>query len=98
MNNADALLKSLVTLVTSNGKAVSRVGAQVMVMRRFIDATPPQLTATQCAEMTRVFRHGTEDTTSLMDDRSLPAEYHSTLLEQIDDLLNALNGKSTASP
>ncbi|MFL9868512.1 hypothetical protein PQR37_37265 [Paraburkholderia nemoris] len=96
MNSPDAILKSLKTLVTSNGNAVSRFGAQVVVMSKFIDATFPQLTAAQCAEITKLFRHGIEDTMSLMDDMPLPAEYHSTLLEQTNNLLNALHRKSRA--
>lgn len=96
LNNTDALLKSLTILVTSNGHAISRFGAQVVVMSKFLDATFPHLTATQCAEITKSFRHGIEDTMSLMDDIPLPAEYHSSLLEQTNNLLNALDRKSKA--
>lgn len=95
LNNTDALLQSLTTLVMSNGKAVSRFGAQVVVMKNFIDATIPHLTATQRAEIAKAFRQGIEDTMSLVDDIPLPAEYHSTLLEQTNTLLNVLQTTST---
>lgn len=95
LNNPDALLQSLTDLLMSNGKAVSRFGAQVVVMRKFIDATFPLLTATQREEIAKAFRHGIEDTMSLMDDLPLPAEYHSTLLEQTNTLLNMLQTTST---
>jgi hypothetical protein len=95
LNNTDALLQSLTTLVMSNGKAVSRFGAQVMVMRNFIDVALPHLTTTQRAEIAKAFRQGIENAMSLMDDISLPADYHSTLLEQTNALLNVLQTSPT---
>ncbi|RDJ97579.1 hypothetical protein [Paraburkholderia lacunae] len=95
MNNTDALLHSMTELVTSNGKAVARFGAQVVVMSKFIDATFPRLTATQCEEIAKAFRDGIDDAMSLMDNITLPAEYRSTLLEQTNTLLNGLQGRST---
>ncbi|SDI57072.1 hypothetical protein SAMN04487926_119105 [Paraburkholderia steynii] len=94
LNDIDSLMESLATSVASNGNAVSRFGARVVVMSKFIDATFPQLTATQCVEIIRQFRQGIEDSLSLMDDMPLPGEYHSTLLEQTNNLLTALDRKS----
>ncbi|KAE8758432.1 hypothetical protein FSO04_18760 [Paraburkholderia madseniana] len=96
MNNTDALLTSPTNVVSSNCKAVSRLGAQVVVMCKLLDTTLPHLTATQCAEISKAFRHAIEDAMSLMDDIPLTVEYHSTLLEQTNTLLTAPDRKSTA--
>jgi hypothetical protein len=53
LNDTDALLSSLSTLVAMNGKAMSRFSAQVMVMKQFLAAAFPNLTAAQCAEITK---------------------------------------------
>ncbi|HEV3426192.1 MAG TPA: hypothetical protein VG105_20855 [Paraburkholderia sp.] len=53
LNDTDALLSSLSTLVATNGKAMSRFSAQVMVMKQFLAAAFPNLTAAQCAEITK---------------------------------------------
>lgn len=91
MNNIGALLQSLNTFVKSNGETLARFGARVAVMSVLLDVTLPNLTAAQRAEITKLFRHGIEDTMSLMDDVPLPAEYHSTLLEQTNAFLAILN-------
>jgi hypothetical protein len=96
LNNANALLKSLTTLVMSNSNAVSRFGARTVVLTKFLDATLPHLTASQCADIVRSFRRGIEDAMWEADDRVLPAECHSTLLEQTNILLDALSRKSMA--
>ncbi|WP_242540598.1 hypothetical protein [Trinickia mobilis] len=60
-------------------------------MSMFLDAVFPRLTASQCAEITTSLWHGIEDAMSLMADVVLPAEYHSTLLEQTNLLLAELS-------
>jgi hypothetical protein len=60
----------------------------------FFDAAVSQLTTLQKGEVAWSFRHGVEDVMSLMDDVTLPAEYHSTLLELTNDILAALGQES----
>ena len=90
MNNTDVLLKSLTALVASNNEAFCHYGARVAVLSRFVDAVLPLLTPTQCVELDESFRHAIEDVMSLMDDTPAPAGYHSTLLKQINLILDAL--------
>ena len=96
MNKTDVLLKSLTTLVASNGNAISSLGAKTVVLTKLIDATFPHLTASQCTAISKSFRNGIEDAMSLMDDLPLPADYHSAVLEQTNMFLIALDRKSTA--
>lgn len=79
------------TFVTSNGETLARFGARVEVMSVLLDVTLPHLTAAQRIGITKLFRHGIEETMSLMDDMPMPAEYRSTLLEQTNMFLAILN-------
>jgi hypothetical protein len=56
----------------------------------------PQLTAAQCDEITRIFRHGVNDTMSITDDVEMPSAYHTALLEQTNALLAALEEQGSA--
>lgn len=80
-------------VVLSNTEAMARLGARDVVMSRFLDAALQHLTASQCTEITKLFRCGIEDAMSLMDDVALPAEYHATLLAQTNLLLARLSVK-----
>jgi hypothetical protein len=91
LDNANEVLGKMAGLVTANTKTMSRLGAQAMVLGKFLDAALPQLTVLQRAEVTRSFRLGIEDALSRMDDVPLPAEYHSALLELTNTILAALN-------
>lgn len=93
MDSADSFLDSPKTFVATNREAVSRLGAEIAVLRRFVDATLPQLTVSQAFEIAASFRSGIEETMALMDDVPLPARYHSTLLEQTDIVFAALDKK-----
>ena len=65
-----------------------------MVLGKFLDAAPPQLTTLQRVEVTRSFRRGLEDAMSCMDDVAPPADYHSALLELTNTILAALARES----
>ena len=65
------------------------LGARAIVLGKFLDAALPHLTTLQCAEVSRSFRQGIEETLSMMDDVPLPAEYHPTLLELTNTILTA---------
>ncbi|MGF6533400.1 MULTISPECIES: hypothetical protein [Paraburkholderia] len=95
-NVTGELLSAYASFAVSNSNAVSRIGARAMVLCRFFDATLPQLTAAQCDEITRIFRHGVNDTMSITDDVEMPSAYHTALLEQTNALLAALEEQGSA--
>jgi hypothetical protein len=88
------MLGQIVELTAANTKKMGILGAQVMVLGKFLEVVMPHLTTSQRAEVTRSFRHGIEEVMSLMDDVALPAEYHSALLERTNAILAALGQKS----
>lgn len=90
MNHANDVLDQMRKLVATNTTIVSLLGARAMVLGKFFDAALPQLTATQRAETTALFRQGIEEAMSLMDDVALPAEYHWALLELTNSILALL--------
>jgi hypothetical protein len=95
-NVTGELLSAYASFAVSNSNAVSRIGARAMVLCRFFDAMLPQLTAAQCTEIARIFRHGVNDTMSITDDVEMPTSYHTALLEQTNALLTALQEQGSA--
>jgi hypothetical protein len=87
-------LNQISRLVTASTKTMCMLGARTLVLGKFFDAAVSQLTTLQKGEVAWSFRHGVEDVMSLMDDVTLPAEYHSTLLELTNDILAALGQES----
>jgi hypothetical protein len=81
-------------LVEENGETISRIGAHMVVLCKFVDAVLPQLTAAQCRQIDPTFRQGIEDAMARTDDVVVPGLYHTTLLEQTNVLLVALAKKS----
>jgi hypothetical protein len=94
MNNANDVLGQMSKLVTANSKTTGILGARAMVLGKFLEVVVPHLTTLQCVEVTKSFRHGIGDAMSLMDDVTLPAEYHSSLLELTNSILAALSKES----
>jgi hypothetical protein len=95
-DRADQILKSLERLTESNGQAVLRFGARMVVLCKFVDAVLPQLSAAQRTTITTQVRQGVEEALSSTDDVAVPAEYHATLLEQTNVLLTALEAQRAA--
>jgi hypothetical protein len=93
---ADELLKSVELLAESNGQAVMRFGARMVVFCKFVEAVLPQLSAAQRATVIKQFRQGVEEVLSCTDDVAVPAAYHATLLEQTNVLLTALEAEGAA--
>lgn len=91
MHNTDQTLNQMAQLMTANTKSMSLLGAQVMVLGKFLDSALPQLTTLQRRTVARSFRQGIEDAMSCMDDVALPAEYHSILLAFTNGILAALD-------
>jgi hypothetical protein len=79
-----------VRVAASLGHAISRFGARVVVLCKFIDAVLPLLTAAQCREIAPLFRFGIEEALACVDDLAVTGEYHATFLEQTNVLLTAL--------
>lgn len=75
-------------------EALARIGARMVVLCKFVDAVLPQLRQTQCRQIARTFREGIEDVLSRTDDIAVPRAYHTTLLEQINVLLTAIERKA----
>jgi hypothetical protein len=90
MNDADDALRLVSEFVNTNVHSVAIIGARVVVLTKFLDAVLPYLTVSQRIEVTESFRHGINDTLSVMDDFSLPPEYQASLLDLTNGILNAL--------
>ena len=86
----DRLLKTMVSLVNSNGTVVSRLGARSIVLSKFADAVVPLLTRAQRDEATISFRIAIEDVMAVMDDTILSADYHSSMLVETNVCLEML--------
>ena len=94
MNTTNKVLGQIVELMAANTKKMGVLGAQVLVLGKFLEAVLPHLTTLQRVEITRSFRQGIEETLSLMDDVPLPAEYHSALLELTNAILASLRQRN----
>jgi hypothetical protein len=94
MDNADEVLGQMARIVATHTKTVSMLGARSMVLGAFFDAAVPHLASAQRAEVTRSFRQRIEEALAQMDDMPLPGEYHSTLLELTNSILDALGPES----
>ncbi|WP_144140771.1 hypothetical protein [Paraburkholderia sp. BCC1884] len=93
MNNSTDLLTGVSEILTESTKAMSVFSARAMVLGSFFDAAIPYLAPLQRIEVTQSFRRRIEDVMSMMDDVSLPAEYHSTLLDLTNSVLATLENK-----
>lgn len=93
-DDVDNLLTTLAKLTVSNGKAVARFGACLVVQSTFIEATLSVLSDQQRITAARMFRIGIEDAMSCTDDISMPGEYHDVMLEHTNSLLSALERRT----
>lgn len=92
---AENMLDSLMRAAEGTSDGLSRIGARVVVLCKFVDAVFPELTAAQCKRLIPIFRQGIENAMSQTDDIVTPPAYQATLLEQTNVLLAALQTKST---
>ncbi|WP_154677843.1 hypothetical protein [Paraburkholderia nodosa] len=86
----EMLLNSMTALVSAHGKAISRFGASVVVMTKFVEAVLPQLSAPQIERTILAFRAQLGEAMAVADDVLLPGEYRATLIEQANMLLARL--------
>ncbi|SDE27556.1 hypothetical protein [Paraburkholderia lycopersici] len=88
--NDEMLLHSMTALVSAHGKAISRFGANVVVMTKFVEAVLPQLSAAQIERTIQAFRAQLGEAMAVADDVMLPGDYRTTLIEQANVLLARL--------
>lgn len=86
----EMLLHSMTALVSAHGKAISRFGASVVVMTKFVEAVLPQLSAAQIESTILAFRALLGEAITVADDVLLPGDYRTTLIEQANMLLARL--------
>ena len=86
----EMLLNSMTALVSAHGKAISRFGASVVVMTKFVEAVLPQLSTAQIERTIFAFRAQLGEAMAVADDVLLPGEYRATLIEQANMLLARL--------
>jgi hypothetical protein len=90
----EMLLHSMTALVSAHGKAISRFGANMVVMTKFVEAVLPQLDAAQIERTLHAFRAQIGEAMAVASDVQLPGEYRSTLIEQANVLLARLGGNA----
>lgn len=90
----EILLRSMTALVSAHSKAISRFGANVVVMTKFVEAVLPQLSGAQIERVVQAFRAQIGEAMAVADADPgvLPGEYRATLIEQSNVLLNRLGG------
>jgi hypothetical protein len=88
--DVEDILSRLANVVALNGSAVCRIGANLIVQCKFIEATLPYLNEIQRREIKNKFKLGMDYVMSYTDDISMPEEYHSSLTEQSNFLLGCL--------
>ncbi|WP_321923819.1 hypothetical protein [Paraburkholderia guartelaensis] len=86
----EMLLNSMTALVSAHSKAISRFGASVVVMTKFVEAVLPQLSTAQIERTILAFRAQLGEAMAVADDVLLPGEYRATLIEQANMLLARL--------
>lgn len=84
----DTLINSLVILSKASGMGVVQHGARLAVVGELLVSILTHLPAIMRAEIVESFRGRIEDVMSLSDDRSLPEQYHSALLAEVNRYLN----------
>ncbi|TKC88764.1 hypothetical protein FAZ69_13525 [Trinickia terrae] len=86
----EQFLRTLESELEEKRDSIARIGARLVALMKFVDATLPQLTAVQRQHIERFFLKGIEETMAHIDDIALPEVYQSALLEQVDVLLDSL--------
>lgn len=86
----DTSLDSLSTLSKATGMSVVQHGARLAVMGELLVSILMHLPASVQTDIAGTFRDRIEELMSLSDDMSLPKQYHSALLTEVNRYLNAL--------
>lgn len=90
MHALDALNAS----ISENLGRVSRLGARVVALSRFVAVAFPHLPASECATIERAFREQINDAMSMTCDEPVPGLYEEALLTEVNLLLAALKQRS----
>ncbi|WP_231409589.1 hypothetical protein [Ralstonia solanacearum] len=90
MHALDALNAS----ISENLGRVSKLGARVVALSRFVAVAFPHLPASDCAAIERAFREQINDAMSMTSDEPVPGLYEEALLTEVNLLLAALKQRS----
>jgi hypothetical protein len=83
-------------LTTHSTEISTTLGARALVLGAFAEAAIPALTNAQCNSVSEIFKRAIEDIMAMMDDVSLPGQFHSTLLDLTNSLLATLRQQQTS--
>ncbi|AGH86844.1 MULTISPECIES: hypothetical protein [Ralstonia solanacearum species complex] len=90
MHALDALNAS----ISENLGRVSRLGARVVALSRFVAVAFPYLPASECAAIERAFRDQINDALLMTCDEPVSGLYEDALLSEMNQLLAALRQRS----
>ena len=83
-------LDALNASISQNLANVSKLGARVVVLSRFIAAAFPHVPASECAAIEQAFRHEINTAMSMTSDEPIPGTYESAMLQEVNVLIAAL--------
>ena len=73
---------------------VSKLGARVVVLSRFIAAVFPHVPASECAAIEQAFRREINNAMLMTSDEPVPGIYEEALLDEVNLLIAALKQRS----
>ena len=80
--------------ISENLTNVSKLGARVVALSRFIAAAFPYLPPTECAAIEHNFRREINDAMAMTSDEAVPGPYEATLLDEVNVLIAALKQRT----
>jgi hypothetical protein len=84
------VLQSLVTLSQTHGTAIIQQSVRITVLSELLMALFERVPADDRTSVAAIFRARIERLMELDDDRALPEIYHTTLLDEVNRFLRAL--------
>jgi hypothetical protein len=87
---ANAMPEQVARNLKTHSDAMIQYGARLLVMREMLVALSAHMPPQRRAEVEKAFRQRIDDLLSLTDDRMLTADFHSTLLSEVNYYLNEI--------
>ncbi|WP_439893303.1 hypothetical protein ACS7SF_25815 (plasmid) [Ralstonia sp. 25C] len=87
-------LEALNVSINTNLANVSKLGARVVVLSRFIAAVFPHVPASECAAIEQAFRREINNAMLMTSDEPVPGIYEEALLHEVNLLIAALKQRS----
>ncbi|KHK49863.1 hypothetical protein PI87_24235 [Ralstonia sp. A12] len=87
-------LDALNTSISESLANVSKLGARVVVLSRFIAAAFPYMPTNECAAIEQAFRREINDAMAITSDNPVSGVYEATLLYEVNLLIAALRARS----